>query len=438
MTAEIKINWQNIQAKPKLQQRETPCKKFCMSDYNAAGTQADEFSCKEPPTTGRVVVKTTYGDLDISLWCKEAPRTCRNFLQLILDGYYDGSVVHRIVPGFVVQAGIPVDEGERGICENNDEIPLELHSRIHFVRRGLLATALTADDGKHSVGGQFFFTLDANKNLERKHTIFGKIVGETLFNLLKIADTDLDENERPIFPPKILSIKILEHPFDDLNYSKQRKQTKESNKVEETKRIIIKNRNLLSFDQPDEHDTLQSTDSSTSSLPKSANQLSNQSTKANEKLSTKPIEMTQSQSKSTQIQQEMERVKREILQQEMSKKANTYSNQNIPKKSKLSHLEQLRQQYISKQQSQPKGAEEKEKFLQNELNNFKSKLHSLENRQQKISRQLHEKTKSEANSSNQSFICSLHNLPNCKSCTKTVVSNDDNDNWLNHKLIFDK
>ena len=47
----------------------------------------------------QVLVKTTLGDLDIELWSKEAPLACKNFVQLCLEGYYDGTIFHRIVKG---------------------------------------------------------------------------------------------------------------------------------------------------------------------------------------------------------------------------------------------------------------------------------------------------------------------------------------------------
>ncbi len=53
----------------------------------------------EPPTCGKVVLRTTFGDIDIELFAKEAPLACRNFVQLCLEGYYDNTVVHRIIKG---------------------------------------------------------------------------------------------------------------------------------------------------------------------------------------------------------------------------------------------------------------------------------------------------------------------------------------------------
>lgn len=65
----------------------------------------------EPPTKGKIVVTTTYGPLDIELWPKEAPKAARNFVQLCLEGYFDNTIFHRIIKGFLVQGGDPTGTG---------------------------------------------------------------------------------------------------------------------------------------------------------------------------------------------------------------------------------------------------------------------------------------------------------------------------------------
>lgn len=57
----------------------------------------------EPPTCGKVVLTTSYGEMDIELWSKEAPYACRNFVQLCMEGYYDNTPIHRIIKQFMVQ-----------------------------------------------------------------------------------------------------------------------------------------------------------------------------------------------------------------------------------------------------------------------------------------------------------------------------------------------
>ena len=59
----------------------------------------------EPVTKGKVIVRTTLGDLDLELWSKETPKACRNFVQLCLEGYYNDTIFHRIVKGFILQGG---------------------------------------------------------------------------------------------------------------------------------------------------------------------------------------------------------------------------------------------------------------------------------------------------------------------------------------------
>jgi peptidyl-prolyl cis-trans isomerase SDCCAG10 len=70
-----------------------------------------EIYILEPPTFGRVIFDTTCGPLDILLWSKECPKTCLNFIQLCLDGYYNGCTFHTIIKDFIVQTGDPTNTG---------------------------------------------------------------------------------------------------------------------------------------------------------------------------------------------------------------------------------------------------------------------------------------------------------------------------------------
>lgn len=62
----------------------------------------------------QVLLKTTVGDIDVELWSKEAPKACRNFVQLCLEGYYDKTIFHRVVKGFIAQGGDPTGTGTGG------------------------------------------------------------------------------------------------------------------------------------------------------------------------------------------------------------------------------------------------------------------------------------------------------------------------------------
>mmetsp|Transcript_9380 Transcript_9380/g.16313 ORF Transcript_9380/g.16313 Transcript_9380/m.16313 type:complete len:618 (-) Transcript_9380:26-1879(-) len=216
----------------------------------------------EPATTGRVVLTTTHGPIDIDLWCKECPTTTRTFLQLCLDGYYDGMIFHRILSEFLIQTGLTRDEhlgvggGSKELNEylrrstaapssstssatssgdallfGLDRKKLELNPRIRFNHRGQVAMALPLDESSSSDDAdeedvamlryQFFVTLDEAPFLDAKHVVFGTIAGATMFNALRIGRTDADEQtgvptDMTDCPPRITGVKVDYHPFDDL------------------------------------------------------------------------------------------------------------------------------------------------------------------------------------------------------------------------------
>ncbi|EJD48232.1 cyclophilin-like protein [Auricularia subglabra TFB-10046 SS5] len=166
------------------------------------------------PTSGRVVVETTVGPIEIELWAKETPKATRNFLTLAMEGYYDGVIFHRVVPGFLVQTGDRTGTGTGGESFYGEPFEDEIHPRLRLPHRGIVAMANAGQ--KNTNDSQFFVTLDRADELHGKHTVFGRVVGDTIYNVLKIGQLELDENERPVYPPKIKSIRILQNPFDDI------------------------------------------------------------------------------------------------------------------------------------------------------------------------------------------------------------------------------
>jgi len=84
----------------------------------------------EPPTNGKIVLRTSAGDIDIELWPKEAPLATRNFVQLCMENYYDATIFHRLVPGFIVQGGDPTGTGMGGESIFGKPFKDEFHSRV--------------------------------------------------------------------------------------------------------------------------------------------------------------------------------------------------------------------------------------------------------------------------------------------------------------------
>ncbi|KAE8308020.1 cyclophilin-like domain-containing protein [Aspergillus transmontanensis] len=179
----------------------------------------------EPNPTASATINTTFGPLHISLFATQTPLTCRNFLQHCQDGYYTGTIFHRVVPGFIIQGGDPTGTGSGGTSiyedpefeydpearDPNEKVVLrdELHSRLRYNRRGLVGMA-KSEDG--SYGSQFFITLgNTERELNGQCTLFGRIEGDSIYNMVKIAEAErVEGTERPVYPVKITSCEIGE------------------------------------------------------------------------------------------------------------------------------------------------------------------------------------------------------------------------------------
>mmetsp|Transcript_27700 Transcript_27700/g.71898 ORF Transcript_27700/g.71898 Transcript_27700/m.71898 type:complete len:535 (+) Transcript_27700:245-1849(+) len=202
----------------------------------------------EPPTKGKVVLKTSVGELEIELWPKEAPKAVRNFVQLCLEGFYHGTVFHRIIKDFMAQGGDPTGTGQ-GSDSIYDGQPFkdEFHSRLRFSHRGLVACANQNEPDTNSC--QFFITLDACDFLTRKNTIFGRVVGDTIYNVVRMGELEVDENDRPVDPPVITDVEVLWNPFEDIvpRTTIEERMAKAQTAKKPKKRKGKKDLNLLSF-----------------------------------------------------------------------------------------------------------------------------------------------------------------------------------------------
>jgi peptidyl-prolyl cis-trans isomerase SDCCAG10 len=228
----------------------------------------------EPPATASVLLHTSAGPLTISLFANQTPLTCRNFLQHVLDEDYTNNSFHRVSPGFVIQTGDPTGTGEGGQNiyedreferydddwarllgrEKDEKIRFgdEIHSRLKFNRRGLVGMAKGTGPGG-GYGTQFFITLaDCKAQLDGKCTMFGRVEGDGIYNIVKIAEGELVEGtERPLYPEKILRAEIIEMPKGDA-WQNMRKRDRIAQRVVEapTKKKVVKKKGgktLLSF-----------------------------------------------------------------------------------------------------------------------------------------------------------------------------------------------
>ncbi|KAF6219957.1 hypothetical protein HO133_003782 [Letharia lupina] len=205
----------------------------------------------EPPPTAKVLLTTTSGDLLLELFAKQTPLASRNFLQHCLDGYYNGTLFHRLVPGFIIQGGDPTNTGDGGESVFPGGAPFEdeFHSRLKFSRRGLLGMANEGTKGSN--GSQFFLTLGETRELEGRNTLFGRVVGDTIYNLMKMGEAELQAGEgtdRPIYPTTFTGAEILVNPFEDMVMREVKARTEVGQKQEGKKKGKKKGAKvLLSF-----------------------------------------------------------------------------------------------------------------------------------------------------------------------------------------------
>ena len=119
--------------------------------------------------------ETSHGDFTIELFEKEAPRTVANFLKYVEDGFYDGTIFHRVVPGFVIQGG----GMEPGPTQKPTRPPIQNEATNGLENlRGTLSMARTSDI--HSATSQFFVNLADNDFLDHRpgnygYAVFGRV-----------------------------------------------------------------------------------------------------------------------------------------------------------------------------------------------------------------------------------------------------------------------
>ena len=178
-----------------------------------------ELYITEPQTTGKVILETNYGNIDIELFTLEAPKSCRNFIQHCLNKYYNGCHFFKIFKNFMIQTGDPTNTGSGGESIYSSEFRDEFHSRLKFNHRGVVA--MNNKNKPNSNGSQFFITLEKCEEMNKKFTIFGKVTGPTFFNAINISNLSADEDGKPLMNnekeiPKIINTEVVINPFKNL------------------------------------------------------------------------------------------------------------------------------------------------------------------------------------------------------------------------------
>src|SRR5262245_46126777 len=160
------------------------------------------------------VIKTSEGDMVVQFWTDAAPNAIENFKKLARQGFYDGTIFHRIVKGFMIQGGDPNSKDpakENSYGEGGPGYNIKAEFNDHSHERGVISMARGPDPD--SAGSQFFICLAPVHRLDHQYTTFGKLIkGQDV--LEKIGETPVTRNSmgEPSKPTKrvvVESIKIV-------------------------------------------------------------------------------------------------------------------------------------------------------------------------------------------------------------------------------------
>ena len=153
------------------------------------------------------IIETNLGTIVFKLLPDLAPETVRNFEKLARDGFYNGTLFHRVIPGFMIQGGDPnTKSGNKstwGMGGPSYTIKAEFSSRSHH--RGIVSMARAQDP--NSAGSQFFIVTTDSTFLDRQYTVFGEVV-EGIDIADKIVNLQRDRNDCPLEEAKMLHVKV--------------------------------------------------------------------------------------------------------------------------------------------------------------------------------------------------------------------------------------
>lgn len=154
------------------------------------------------------VIETKYGEIELKFFPNLAPGHVDNFVKLAREGFYDGTIFHRVIPGFMIQGGDPNTKGPNQMSYGTGgpgyTIKAEFNEKSH--KRGILSMARANDP--NSAGSQFFIVVKDSPFLDRQYTVFGEVVKG-----MEVADkiVNLPRNPRDLPNERVeMKVRIIE------------------------------------------------------------------------------------------------------------------------------------------------------------------------------------------------------------------------------------
>jgi peptidyl-prolyl cis-trans isomerase B (cyclophilin B) len=164
---------------------------------SVAAADTTTNSKAEAPKGPRAIIKTKFGDIEIKFYPDIAPKHVENFTKLAKSGFYNGTIFHRVIPGFMIQGGDPntkdsLKKDAYGQGGPGHTVKAEFSDIPH--KRGIVSMARAADPD--TAGSQFFIVVEDSRFLDRKYSVFGEVtkgigVADKIVNLAR------DERDNP-------------------------------------------------------------------------------------------------------------------------------------------------------------------------------------------------------------------------------------------------
>jgi cyclophilin family peptidyl-prolyl cis-trans isomerase len=155
----------------------------------------------DPKKEYTAIFKTDKGDITVKLFADKTPNTVNNFVFLARQGFYDGTIFHRVISDFMAQGGDPTGTGMGGPGYRFAD---EFHPSLKHDKPGVLSMA---NAGPNTNGSQFFITHVPTPWLDKKHSVFGQ-VSDGMKVLLSIPPRDPSKQDAPAV--KLISVSIVE------------------------------------------------------------------------------------------------------------------------------------------------------------------------------------------------------------------------------------
>jgi peptidyl-prolyl cis-trans isomerase B (cyclophilin B) len=169
------------------------CEEVDAPDPKPEGTREAPAEPLDEGVTYRLVVETNCGNFTIELDQKSAPKTAPSLVALARDGFYDDTIIHRVVPSFVIQGGDPTGTGMGGPGYQTVDRP----TRDAKYTRGVVAMAKSGADPPGAAGSQFFVVTAADAGLPPEYAIVGKVTSGLADTVQKIDDLGSAQTEQP-------------------------------------------------------------------------------------------------------------------------------------------------------------------------------------------------------------------------------------------------